>query len=53
MTIAEIIAIALVKYGPALARSLADILTKPNPTRQDWDAVFALAEKSYADYVKR
>lgn len=53
MSIAEIVALALVKYGPALARSLMDILSKPTPTPADWEAVFKLAEKSYEDYVRK
>lgn len=48
-----VIAQALVKYGPAVARSIRDIFTKANPTIEDWEAVFALSEKSYDDYVKK
>ena len=42
---------ALLKYGPALASALVEIFQKETPTREDWDKVFALAEKSYEDYV--
>lgn len=49
---AEIIAMALVKYGPTLARGLLEIFQKDAPTTEDWERVFALAEKPYEDYVK-
>lgn len=48
----EIIALALVKYGPAMARALMELFSKPTVTLADWDKVFALAEKSYEDYTK-
>jgi hypothetical protein len=51
MSVAEIIALALVKYGPSLARALVEIFSVENPTREQWDAVFALAEKDYEFYV--
>ena len=51
--LAEIIALALVKYGPDLARALVEILTKPNPTKADWEKVFALADKPYEAYVAK
>jgi hypothetical protein len=41
----------LVKYGPTVAREFCKLLKVENPTEEQWDAVFALAEKSYADYV--
>jgi len=47
-----LIAEALLKYGPGLARGLADLFSKPAPTLEDWEKVFALAEKPYSDYVK-
>lgn len=50
--IIEIIASALIKYGPAAAKALYEIFTKPAPTDADWNKVFDLAEKSYEDYVK-
>lgn len=50
--LALIIAEALVKYGPTVARAIAEIFEKKTPTLQDWEKVFALAEKSYEDYVK-
>lgn len=53
MSIVEIIALALVKYGPQVARAIYDIFNKPSPTQEDWDKVFAMAEKSYEDYVKK
>ena len=51
MTMIEIIAAALIKYGPQVARALYDIFTKPAPTAEDWNKVFDMAEKSYDDYV--
>lgn len=48
----EIIALALVKYGPQMARALYEIFSKPTPTKEDWDKVFAMAEKPYEDYTK-
>jgi hypothetical protein len=48
----EIIALALVKYGPELARALLNLLSVEAPTKEQWEAVFALAEKPYEDYVK-
>ena len=47
-----LIAKALLDYGPAVARALAEIFQKPNPTLEDWEKVFAVSEKSYEDYVK-
>jgi hypothetical protein len=46
-----IIAEALMKYGPSVARALVEIFKKDDPTAEDWEKVFALAEKSYDDYV--
>lgn len=49
----EIIALALVKYGPAMARQLVALFQKKDAiTPADWEAVFVLAEKSYEDYTK-
>lgn len=48
-----LIAEALIKYGPDVARGLRDIFSKDTVTKEDWDAVFTLAAaKSYDDYVK-
>lgn len=48
-----LIAEALIKYGPDVARGLRDIFAKDVVTNEDWDAVFAkAAAKSYDDYVK-
>jgi hypothetical protein len=41
----------LLRYGPGMARAVQQLFTKTNPTQADWDAVFALAEKSYDDYI--
>jgi hypothetical protein len=42
----------MLRYGPSLARAVQQIFQKQNPTQADWDAVFALADKSYDDYIK-
>lgn len=53
MNTTEIILVALVKYGPALAKAIVDILSKDQVTKEDWDALFEKAQsKSYDDYVK-
>ena len=49
---ALLIAQALIKYGPAAARAIAALFKKDEPTMEDWEKVFAIAEKSYDDYVK-
>lgn len=48
-----IIALALLQYGPGLARALVEIFRKPEGTitAADWEKVFALAEKPYDEYV--
>lgn len=51
-TTAEIIAMALIKYGPSLARALVEIFQTEKPTPAQWETVFSFAEKSYDDYVK-
>ena len=50
--VAGLILQALVTYGPTVARTINDIFKKTEITPADWDKVFDLAEKSYADYVK-
>jgi hypothetical protein len=52
VAIAGLILEALVKYGPTVARSINDIFKKTEITPEDWDKVFALADKSYDEYVK-
>lgn len=55
MTPAAILLIAeiLLKYGPSVARQFQALFTKNTPpTQHEWDAIFAMAEKSYEDYVK-
>lgn len=53
MNTTEIIIMALVKYGPELARSILEIMGKETVTKEDWDALFAKAQaKTYDDYVK-
>jgi hypothetical protein len=47
----ELIATALVKYGPAVARALVEIFRKPTVTPDDWEKIFKLADRSYDDYV--
>ena len=51
MTPAEIIAAALIKYGPALARALVEIFQTTAPTPEQWEKVFSLASKPYEEYV--
>ena len=48
----ELIVLALVKYGPALAKGVYDLFQKADPTKEDFDKLFAIAEKTYEDYVK-
>lgn len=43
---------AAMKYGPDAGRAIVAIFTKANPTKEDWEAVFVIIEKSYDDYVK-
>jgi len=43
---------ALVKYGPVLAKAIYDLFQVENPTKEQWDTLFATAEKSYDDYVR-
>jgi hypothetical protein len=52
METAIIIAQALIKYGPEVARQLAILFGQKEVTLADWEKVFVLAEKSYDDYVK-
>ncbi len=48
----EIIAVALVKYGPTVARELIALFQKQTVELADWERVFALCEKPYEEYVK-
>lgn len=48
---AILIAGLLLKYGPELARRVADIFAKKDITLTDWEAVFKLAEKPFESYV--
>jgi hypothetical protein len=42
----------LLKYGPDVAKAAHDILTKNDPTKADWDALFEKAlSKTYDEYV--
>ena len=44
---------SLLRYGPGLARELVKIFSKQaDPTLQEWEELFATAEKSYEDYIK-
>lgn len=47
-----VIASALVKYGPAVARGIAEIFNKEAPTLEDWNKVFDMAERSYESYTQ-
>lgn len=48
---ALIIAEALVKYGPTVAREISAIFRTEAPTDEQWDRVFKLAEKPYESYI--
>ena len=43
---------ALLKYGPDAARAVQKIFTTPEPTREDWESLFSVAQKKYEDYTK-
>ncbi len=49
--LAILIAQALIKYGPTVARELTLLFKKDKPTQDDWEKVFALSEKPYDAYV--
>mgnify|MGYP001608700759 CR=1 FL=1 len=43
---------ALLTYGPTLARELQSLFAQQrDPTQEEWDKLFALYDKSYADYI--
>lgn len=54
MTPATIAMIAqlMIDFGVPTARKFVELLRKPAPTWDDWDDVFAQAEKPFDDYVK-
>jgi hypothetical protein len=52
MNNSQIIAMALLKYGPPLAMALVEIFSVETPTKEQWAAVFALAATPYEEYVK-
>lgn len=41
---------SLVKYGPAVAASVREMLKKEEPTDEDFTRLFALADKTYDQY---
>ena len=47
----ELLIQVLIKYGPAVAQGLSEILHKKDPTREDWNEVFALAATPYGEYI--
>ena len=47
-----LIASALIKYGPGMARELVKLFSNPAPTLEDWEKVFALADKPYEAYTQ-
>jgi|GEM_PF-2663955 len=47
-----LIAQLLLKYGPGVAAVVAALFEKKEVTLEDWQKVFAMAEKSYDDYTK-
>lgn len=51
--VVELIATALVKYGPAVAKGLYDLFRTENPTPEQWSKLFEMAETSYDDYVRK
>ena len=52
LEVAILIAQALLKYGPVLARELVLLFSKETFTLEDWETVFKVSTKSYEDYVK-
>ena len=44
---------AFIKYGPQLAMKLVELFEKQTVTKEDFDNVFKLAEKSYEDYTRK
>ncbi len=40
-----------IKDAPELAADIQELLSKPNPTHDDWEALRAKWSKSYRDYV--
>lgn len=51
METALIIAQFMITYGVPATRKLIELLRTPNPTWEQWDAVFALSEKPFDEYV--
>lgn len=49
-TISLIVQFAL-QYGIPAARKLVELFHTEKPTTEQWEAVFAPAEKSYGDYI--
>jgi hypothetical protein len=52
----QLIIQALITYGPAVASEIQKLLgnnaaTQAAPTQAQWDALFAMASKSYGSYV--
>ena len=50
MPIARIILAGLVQYGPEIAQTISNLLHKPDPKKEDFDALFR-AVKSYEEIV--
>lgn len=48
--IALLVIESLVKYGPAVAESVREMLKKDEPTDEDFARLFALANKTYDQY---
>ena len=51
MNTTQLIVTALLTYGPDFARAIRNILSVDNPTTEQWEALFAKAEKTYAQLV--
>lgn len=47
----QIIVLALLQQGPAMARELVALFQKKDPTPADWEKVFAHYKTPYSDYV--
>lgn len=43
---------ALVKYAPGMVESIREVISKKDPTEEDWNALFAKADKTYDQYIE-
>ena len=42
----------LLRYGPAVAEAAQQIISKNDPTPDDWQKLFAIASKPYDKYIE-